>query len=101
MLTLPIKRKWYDMILSGEKKEEYRECKPYYHARFRNTFHGSPCDTKPVCFRNGYSATSPSFIADCRLSVGEGRQDWGGLPNTVYYILHIEHIHQPEEMRGC
>lgn len=25
MLTLPIKKKWFDMILSGEKQEEYRE----------------------------------------------------------------------------
>ena len=24
MLTLPIKKKWFDMIRSGEKKEEYR-----------------------------------------------------------------------------
>ena len=29
MLTLPIQKQWYDMILSGEKKEEYREIKPY------------------------------------------------------------------------
>lgn len=34
MLTLPIKKKWFDMILSGEKKEEYREIKPYYERRF-------------------------------------------------------------------
>ena len=27
MLTLSIKKKWFDMILSGEKKEEYREIK--------------------------------------------------------------------------
>ena len=27
MLTLPIKKQWFDMILSGEKKEEYREIK--------------------------------------------------------------------------
>lgn len=27
MLILPIKRKWFDMIKSGEKKEEYREKK--------------------------------------------------------------------------
>lgn len=39
MLTLPIKKKWYDMILSGEKKEEYREIKPYYTTRFANSFH--------------------------------------------------------------
>ena len=34
MLTLPIKKKWFDMIKSGEKKEEYREIKPYYTSRF-------------------------------------------------------------------
>ena len=34
MLTLPIKKKWFDMIKSGEKKEEYREIKPYYDIRF-------------------------------------------------------------------
>ena len=25
MIVLPIKKKWFDMILSSEKKEEYRE----------------------------------------------------------------------------
>ena len=30
MLILPIKKKCFDMIVSGEKKEEYREIKPYY-----------------------------------------------------------------------
>ena len=33
MLVLPIKRKWFEMIASGEKKEEYREIKPYYDKR--------------------------------------------------------------------
>lgn len=34
MLTLPIKKKWFDMIVAGEKKEEYRDIKPYYDTRF-------------------------------------------------------------------
>lgn len=34
MLTLPIKKKWFDMIKTREKKEEYREIKPYYTTRF-------------------------------------------------------------------
>ena len=38
MLTLPIQKKWYDMILSGEKREEYREIKEYYEIRFQNLF---------------------------------------------------------------
>lgn len=32
-LQLVLKKKWYDMILSGEKKEEYREIKPYWVSR--------------------------------------------------------------------
>ena len=38
MLVLPIKKKWFDMIVSGEKKEEYREFKEYYHIRFKRIF---------------------------------------------------------------
>lgn len=30
ILYLTLNRKWYDMILSGEKTEEYREIKPYW-----------------------------------------------------------------------
>ena len=36
MLTLPIKKKWFDMIKTGEKKEEYREIKPYWTKRLSN-----------------------------------------------------------------
>ncbi len=33
VLTLVLKRKWYDMIASGEKKEEYRDDKTFWHTR--------------------------------------------------------------------
>lgn len=33
VLTLTISKQWFDMILSGEKTEEYREIKPYWVAR--------------------------------------------------------------------
>lgn len=33
MLTLPIKRKWFDMICRGEKREEYREPTDYWKER--------------------------------------------------------------------
>lgn len=32
-LDLVLKGKWYDMIASGEKTEEYREIKPYWEKR--------------------------------------------------------------------
>ena len=38
MLCLPIKMKWLEMIASGEKKDEYREIKPYWTTRFKNVF---------------------------------------------------------------
>lgn len=34
ILHLTLKKKWFDMILSGVKKEEYREIKDYWARRF-------------------------------------------------------------------
>ena len=97
MLTLPIKKQWYDMILSGEKKEEYREIKEYYTTRFQNigflNENEEPTNIqKEICFRNGYSNNSPSFIADCTLSIKQGNPIWGAIPNTEYYVLKINSI---------
>lgn len=37
VLNLVVTKKWFDMIVSGEKNEEYREIKPYWVTRlFRN-----------------------------------------------------------------
>lgn len=103
-MILPIKRKWFDMILSGEKKEEYREIKPYYETRFMNLFGMIVVDGKLVpstipeipytpaqiiTFRNGYSKNSPTLEVECTLSVGEGKTEWGAKPGEEYYILHI------------
>lgn len=93
MLTLPIKKKWYDMILSGEKKEEYRDISPYYAKRFENLFGRIPSDQpKKIRFRNGYSNSSSSLIAECTVSTGYGRTDWGAERTRQYYRLHIEKI---------
>lgn len=97
MILLPIKRKWFDMILSGEKKEEYREIKPYYTKRFQNQglldIYELPTINKiPIIFRNGYSANSPNFTALCSLDVKTGKEEWGAEPNKEYYVLRIEEI---------
>ena len=89
MLTLPIKKKWFGMILSGEKKEEYREIKPYWTRRFSNIFTFFDTSEREVMFRNGYSENSQSFIAKVTLSIGTGREEWGAEPDKEYYILKI------------
>ena len=97
MLVLPIKKKWFDMILSGEKKEEYREIKPYYRSRFKNIGildqYGLPTILPAeIIFRNGYSADSPEILAKCTADIKTGRQEWGAEPEKEYYVLHIESL---------
>ena len=36
LLRLRIKRKWFNLILAGEKTKEYRAFVPFYHSRLRN-----------------------------------------------------------------
>lgn len=91
MLTLPIKKKWFDMILSGEKKEEYRDLSDYYWVRFMNiwaypAYWGEP---HQITFRNGYRKDSPSFVATCTLAMGFGKEEWGAEREKRYYILKI------------
>lgn len=110
-MILPIRKKWFDMILSGEKKEEYREIKPFYMARFRNMLCISPIVSNStfierlrkgekflyeIRFRNGYSQKSPSFVAKCQLSVGTGREEWGAEKGKEYFILTIHQISKKE-----
>lgn len=90
VLILPIKKKWFDMIASGEKQEEYRDIKPYYTARFSKLFK-NPGDKAIIIFRNGYSIQSPIIEAECTLKKGHGKPEWGAEPDTDYYILSISH----------
>ena len=106
--VLPIKRTWFDKIVSGEKREEYREIKPYYTTRFLNATGlsvyvgesvyangGTAAFTEPFDFhrqirrtpssmtavlRAGYSAQSPTCTIRCHLTISEGRPEWGAEP---------------------
>lgn len=94
MLILPIKKKWFDMVLLGKKKEEYREIKPYYESRFKNAWKGLTGGNaqREIMFRNGYNKNSPSFIAKCTLSVGTGKEEWGAEKGKEYFILTVQEI---------
>ena len=75
------------------KKEEYRKIKKYYETRFESVFGrcvfgpDTECPKKETMFRNGYS--KPSFIAMCKLRIGEGKAEWGAEERKEYYILEI------------
>lgn len=91
MIILPIKKKWFKMIKTGEKKEEYREIKPYYNSRFIHFLKSyTPIHVR---FRNGYSRQSPCVDVLCRISIGEGVEKWGAQTGKKYYVLHIEKVY--------
>lgn len=97
-LNLTIKKKWFDMIASGEKKEEYREIKPYYISRFQawgNAF--DQCrDFNVVKFRNGYSKSSLIITIECDgIVTGFGNPEWGAEAGKEYYIIKLGQIITP------
>lgn len=100
MLTLPIKKKWFDMIKSGEKKEEYREIKPYYARRF--TYLDEQLSevfikgAMYVIFRNGYRKDSPAVKCLVNIDTGKGNPNWGAEPGKLYYVLKILSVEEVE-----
>ena len=97
MLTLPIKKQWYDMIVAGIKKEEYREICPYYAVRFRMNGRcqaTSRKELKTYRLRAGYRQDSPTCEITCWIDVGRGIAEWGAVPGTEYYRLHIEDVRE-------
>lgn len=87
-MTLPIKKKWFDMICCGEKVEEYREIKPYYTSRFTG-FVGTNRQIR-IRLKNGYSKDSPYVDILCRIYIDSGREGWGAEKGKLYYVLKID-----------
>ena len=60
-----MKKVWFDQILTGIKKIEYREIKPYWTKRlFTET--GYPKKYTTIIFKNGYSKDAPTIEAECK-----------------------------------
>lgn len=84
VLHLTLKRRWFDMIASGVKREEYREMKPYWHKRLA----GQRFDA--VHFRNGYSADAPAMLVELRdIGSGLGVIEWGAPAAQPVYVLRL------------
>lgn len=91
MLTLPIKKKWWDMIASGEKQEEYRDITPYWAKRFQQAprFLADGKQQFHAVLRAGYRKDSPRLAIRCWVDKGEGKPAWGAERGKQYFRLHI------------
>lgn len=85
------------MIASGEKKEEYREIKPYWERRlmtsqypsgWKYAYGGYDAKFKNVVFRLGYAKDAPTMLVRTRfLCIGEAKPEWSdNWPGPVFII---------------
>lgn len=123
-LLLPMKKKWYDLILSGEKKEEYRLATPYWKTRVDNIVKREEDENlsvhqtedagneikwnfnKPkalvLMFKNGYQKVAPWFTAavDWYLVRKNAQHpEWGEgeYDGKEHFVFHIGQILEIKE----
>lgn len=96
-LNLNLKRKWFDMIRSGEKKEEYRDISPYWcrifssNIKIKNKFYDHTDIV--ICFSNGYQKNREQIKIKCEgLVVREGKIEWGAEIGKQYFTLLLGEI---------
>ena len=78
------------MILSGEKKEEYRELTDYWKTRMKNIRKDG---AKTVTFSNGYAKDRDQFVAEINyIAIRTGLPVWGAEKDKVYFVIHLGKI---------
>ena len=102
MLTLPIKKKWFELITLGVKAEEYREPSDYWikrlrHERFAQDVSRNYCGLR-LRIRNGYRKDAPSAIITLsKIDRGPGLEQWGAEKDKEYLRLHIAKVEDERE----
>lgn len=91
ILSLVLKRKWYDMIANGEKREEYRDDKYYYRTRIQNAIRrfAESKNKLVVAFSCGrkkadlfMTVLAVNIYPDCR------HPEWGE-PKGPHYVIAL------------
>lgn len=96
-LTLSLKRKWFDLIKSGVKLEEYREYNGYWGVRFLVREPGlKDCihvrmDYTDLVFTLGYpkkdDLSRRLVFKNPRIQIRTGKPEWGAEPGKTYFVI--------------
>ena len=91
-LHLTLKKKWFDMILSGEKKEEYRETKPYWIKRIKfDLWNKKPFHI--IKFTSGYAKNAPTFEIECLgIEIGKAKPEWSDNWQGDVFIIKLGNV---------
>lgn len=102
ILPLVLKGKWYDMIASGKKKEEYRADTPYWHRWFSNWVMNLPLPGHLViAFSRGYCKPD-LFIEVSGINIYPNQQhpDWGEPAGSHYVIAFKSRVELIDDTKG-
>jgi len=114
-LHLNLKRKWFDMFLSGIKTEEYREIKEsmisilfdwknsgvsrkdFVEDLNYDVFHPSYWswlkDFDTITFSNGYAKNRDQFVIEFKnIEIRKGNPEWGAEKGKKYFVLETGEI---------
>jgi hypothetical protein len=109
ILHLTLKKKWFDMIASGEKKEEYREMKGYWWKRLCTVGpvkfslatilnNGERVDSlfidyTHIIFRNGYQKNAPQITVQCLgIEIGNAKPEWSDNWSGNVFIIKLGNL---------
>ena len=87
-LHLVLKHKWFDMIKSGEKLEEYREVTDYWISRLTDA-DGKLIQWDAIKFQRGYTNAEHLTVRCKKVSVKKGRAEWGASPEHRYITFDL------------
>lgn len=89
---MTLKSRWFDMIASGEKKEEYRDIKPYWTKRLINA-DGTFKHFDQIEFINGYHSDARRLRIECKgIKIGMSKPKWSDAPPQRVYIISLGRI---------
>ena len=77
-MRLTLKRKWFDMIASGKKLEEYRDPSPWIYSRLLE--------------KDGYSHRQYDLIEFKGWQHGIGMPKWGATPGLRYVVIKLGRV---------
>jgi ASC-1-like (ASCH) protein len=95
ILHLTLKKKYFDLIASGEKKEEYREYTPYWFSRLYDSAVQTYKKFDIICFKNGYKKKSPTIFIECKGITSKSGElidsDYVD-ENSYYFVIYLGNI---------
>ena len=115
ILKQTLTKKWFDLILSGEKLEEYREIKKHWVSRIctkhAGAIGGDLMDRHKVIahnikhydaieFTNGYGNHMPKILIECNgINIGRGKPEWGAPTDKDVFIEQLGKILETKNIK--